>query len=189
MAGWVRKLSLQHVHNIDWKAMLTAGEEFSRRVVNKMMKKESKRREEKLENPSEVYWYPAWLIALNQRIRYNDEAPNRHRPRGPGHAQSWNRCLQKLWLIGGGQMFKFFLDAPPLKPLLWACLLARASRDLYPARLWFARALIPHPICSGRDTGLSRRTNRNLAVISQSEHFFCLHPPSVFVHPSYFIPL
>lgn len=87
--------------------------------------------------------------------------------------------------IGGGQMFKFFFDAPPRKPLLWACLLAWASRDLYPVRLWFARALIPHPICSGRDTGLSRRTNRNLAVISQSEFFLCVFPP-LSIH---FIPL
>lgn len=37
--------------------------------------------------------------------------------------------------IGGGQTFKFFFDAPPREPLLWACLLARAPRDLYPARL------------------------------------------------------
>lgn len=85
--------------------------------------------------------------------------------------------------IGGGQTFKFFFDAPPRKPLLWACLLAWASRDLYPVRLWFARALIPHPICSGRDTGLSRRTNRNLAVISQSEFFLSLSPiPLLFLH-------
>lgn len=89
--------------------------------------------------------------------------------------------------IGGGQTFKFFFDAPPRKPLLWACLLAWASRDLYPVCLWFARALIPHPICSGRDTGLSRRTNRNLAVISQSEHFFFVSPLSA--HPLHFNPL
>lgn len=82
--------------------------------------------------------------------------------------------------IGGGQMFKFFFDAPPRKPLLWACLLAWASRDLYPVSLWFARALIPHPICSGRDTGLSRRTNRNLGVISQLELFM---PPLLAVTP------
>ena len=88
--------------------------------------------------------------------------------------------------IGGGQTFKFSFDAPPRKPLLWACLLARASRDLYPVRLWFARALIPHPICSGRDTGLSRRKNRNLAVISQSEHFFGVCPPPP--PPSLFTP-
>lgn len=94
--------------------------------------------------------------------------------------------------IGGGQTFKFFFDAPPRKPLLWACLLAWASRDLYPVCLWFARALIPHPICSGRDTGLSRRTNRNLAVISQSDFFLCvcLFSPSLSSPPSFysFIP-
>lgn len=78
--------------------------------------------------------------------------------------------------IGGGQMFKF-LFTPPLKPLLWACLLAWASRDPYRSRLWFARALIPHPMCSGRDTVLSRRTHRNLAVISQSELFFFVFSP------------
>lgn len=103
------------------------------------------------------------------------------------HSAGSDACRSSVF-IGGGQTFKFFFDAPPRKPLLWACLLARASRDLYPARLWFARAPIPHPICSGRDTGLSRCTNRNLAVISQSEFFF--YPPAPHPSPSFysFIP-
>lgn len=100
------------------------------------------------------------------------------------HSAGSDACRSSVF-IGGGQTFKFFFDAPPRKPLLWACLLARASRDLYPACLWFARALIPHPICSGRDTGLLRCTNRNLAVISQSEFFFfyplTLIPPLPFI--------
>lgn len=93
------------------------------------------------------------------------------------HSAGIDACRSPVF-IGGGQTFKFLFDAPPRKPLLWACLLDGASRDLYPVRLWFARAHIPHPICSGRDTGLSRRTNRNLALISQSETF-----------PSFFSPL
>lgn len=97
----------------------------------------------------------------------------------PAMRSSGTDACRSSGFIGGGQTFKFFFDAPPRKPLLWACLLAWASRDLYPVRLWFARALIPHPICSGRDTGLSRCTNRNLAVISQSENFF-LSLPSLF---------
>lgn len=68
------------------------------------------------------------------------------------------QCLQKPSLHWRWADVQVFLDAPPRKPLLWSCLLAGASRDLYPARLWFARALIPHPICNGRDTGLSRCT-------------------------------
>lgn len=104
------------------------------------------------------------------------------------HSAGSDACRSSVF-IGGGQTFKFFFDAPPRKPLLWACLLARASRDLYPARLWFARALIPHPICSGRDTGLSRCTNRNLAVISQSEFFFSIPPTPPPDTPLHFIPL
>lgn len=46
------------------------------------------------------------------------------------------------------------------------------QRSLSRAPLIYQSSLIPHPICSGRDTGLSRRTNRNLAVISQLRQFF-----------------
>lgn len=50
------------------------------------------------------------------------------------HSAGTDAC-RSSGFIGGGQTFKFFFDAPPRKPLLWACLLARASRDLYPVRL------------------------------------------------------
>lgn len=110
-------------------------------------------------------------------------------PRAPSCAALEATPCRSSGFIGGGQTFKFFFDAPPRKPLLWACLLAWASRDLYPVRLWFARALIPHPICCGRDTGLSRRTNRNLAVISQSDFFFLSLFPLLSANPLHFIPL
>jgi hypothetical protein len=52
--------------------------------------------------------------------------------RGPGGAPPAEALGPLLALQ---QTFNFLFDAPPREWLLWACLLAGASRDLYPARL------------------------------------------------------
>lgn len=121
-----------------------------------------------------------WLTTFNQRIWQSDAMPSCFILCSAG-----TDACRSSGFIGGGQTVKFFFDAPPCNRLLWACLLAWASRDLYPACLWFARAPIPHPICSSRDTGLSRCTNRNLAVISQSVFL----PPSPSRKPLHLTPL
>lgn len=94
----------------------------------------------------------------------------------PIHSAGTDAC-RSSGFIGDGQTFKFFFDAPPRKPLLWACLLAWASRDLYPVCLWFARALIPHPMQRQRHRPFKMQ-NWNLEVISQLEP-----PPPPPVHP------
>lgn len=105
----------------------------------------------------------------------------------PARSAGTDAC-RSFGFIGGGQTFKFFFDAPPRKPLLWGCLLAWASRDLYPVRLWFARALIPHPICSGRDTAF-QDAQIEIWQSFHSQNIFCVSPPTFSVHPLHFIPI
>lgn len=60
----------------------------------------------------------------------------------------WSRGFSK-----GGQAFKFMFDAPPRKPLLWVLFTSWGFQRSLSNGLWFARVLIPHPICSSRDMG------------------------------------